>query len=322
MFDNTIMKGDTKKLYQNVNVSKPKKFGNQNTNSINVIVNPNDADDEGEGTNIPTSKIAQLNALNKQGMSPMDMNYIQQEALRQGEPIDGQTINESNQELNDAEDLRTLQQGAVEQIQERVMEGEAQEAMAGLSRLQSDVLNNVRYQVEKDENDAEREVQQEQMEFMNRYYEEDVEAFQREQEGLRAQLLEQQENTRMINEDMMARQQDFEEERQREREYSREGTLKEMKELEDEMARMTGVMNTHLAEDEVEEGFNTPQNQLTPPPPEQYTSPLMETFEQMKRDRSPEARKKLVTRAQRGFGPTARFDKAGIENFLNPPRRE
>ena len=53
MFDNTIMKGNTKKLYQNVNVSKPKKFGNQNTNSINVIVNPNDADDEEE--NISTS---------------------------------------------------------------------------------------------------------------------------------------------------------------------------------------------------------------------------------------------------------------------------
>ena len=214
-----------------------------------------------------------------------------------------------------------MQQGAVEQIQERVMEGEAQEAMAGLSRLQSDVLNNVRYQVEKEEaQGVQDEAMNQLLTIIERQNEEDVEAFQREQEGLRAQLLEQQENTRMINEDMMARQQDFEEERQREREYSREHMI-EMKELADEMARMTGVMNTHLAEDEVEEGFNTPQNQLTPPPPppEQYTSPLMKTFEQMKRDK---ARKKLTTRAQRGFGPTARFDKAGIENFLNPPRRE
>ena len=40
------MKGNTKKLYQNVSISKPKKFGNQNTNSINVIVNPNDDDEE------------------------------------------------------------------------------------------------------------------------------------------------------------------------------------------------------------------------------------------------------------------------------------
>ena len=70
-------------MYQNVSVSKPKKFGNQNTNSINVIVNPNDADDdEEEEARMPLSKIAQLNALNKQGMSPMEMNHIQQEALR------------------------------------------------------------------------------------------------------------------------------------------------------------------------------------------------------------------------------------------------
>ena len=30
-----------KKLYQKVNV-KPKKFGNQNTNAINIIINPDE----------------------------------------------------------------------------------------------------------------------------------------------------------------------------------------------------------------------------------------------------------------------------------------
>ena len=224
MFDNTIMKENTKKLYQHVSVSKPKKFGNQNTNSINVIVNPNDADDDEQEAGMPLSKIAQLNALNKQGMSPMEMNHIQQEALRKDEPIDGQTINESNQELNDA--------------------------------------------------------------------------------------------SRMMNEDMMARQRDLEEERQIERENAREHMI-EMKGLEDEMARMTAVMKTHLAEEEVEEGFNTPQNQLTPPPPEQYTSALMETFEQLKREITPEVRKRLPIKVKRGQGKKAQYDKTSTDDFLN-----
>lgn len=309
------MKGNTKKLYQNVSVSKPKKFGNQNTNSINVIVNPNDADNDEEEAGMPVSKIAQLNALNKQGMSPMEMNFIQQEALRNDEPINGQTISQSNQELNDAEDLRILQQGAVEQLQERVMEGEAQEAMDALNRLQSDVLNSVRYQVEKEEAfSLQDEAMNQLISMFERQNEEDVEAFQREQDGLKAQLLEQQENTRMMNEELMARQRDLEEERVQEREYAREHMI-EMKELEDEVARMTDVINTHMADEEIEEGFNTP-NQLTPPPP-QYTSPLMETFEEMKRERTPEVRKRLPTKAPRGQGKKAQYDKASTENFLN-----
>jgi hypothetical protein len=195
------------------------------------------------------------------------------------------------------------------------MEGQAQYAMGALNRLQADVLNRVRYQVEKDENDAEREVQQEQMGFMNRYYDEDVERFNKEQSEMTSRLLNAEENSRMMNEDMMARQRDLEEERQIERENAREHMI-EMKGLEDEMARMTAVMKTHLAEEEIEEGFNTPQNQLTPPPPEQYPSALMETFEQMKRERTPEVRKRLPIKTKRGQGKKAQYDKTSTDNFL------
>jgi len=301
------MKGTTKKLYQNVSISKPKRFGNQNTNSINVIVNPNDDDEEEKQMKMNPSLTSQLNALGKQGMSPMEMNYIQQEALRNDKPIDGESINESNQKLKDEEDLRTLQQGALEQIQEGVMQGQSDDILGALSRLQSDVLNNVRYQVEKEEaRGVHDEAMNQVMSMLERQNAVDTEQFEGEQARMRAELIDQQENTRLENENMMSREREAIEER--------EEDMLELRGLEDEVQRLVGMFESHLT-GEAEE-FTTP-DQLTPPPQTpQYASPLMETFEQMKRDRTPEVRKRLATRAPKGKGKQSQSDLKDTQDYL------
>lgn len=135
------MKTKTKKLYQKVDVSKSKRFGNQNTNSINVIVNPRDEDDDDTPNRnmmkITPSLTSQLNVLGGGGgnITPQAVNQVQQEALRQGEAIDGQSIRQANQELQNQEDFQAMQTAVAQQVQEQVVAGNTGQIMNRLGQI-------------------------------------------------------------------------------------------------------------------------------------------------------------------------------------------
>lgn len=108
----------SKKLYQKVN-NKPKKFGNNNVNSINVIVNPKD---EPEHQHMPNPIVNNL-----MDIVPPSNADIQQIASRAAQ--DGRTI--SAEEIRDAgmqnEISEAMQQNAeLMNFQERYQEMEAE----------------------------------------------------------------------------------------------------------------------------------------------------------------------------------------------------
>ena len=85
-----------KKLYQKVNV-KPKKFGNQNTNAINIIINP-DENEEMYNKN-PSSRPNNSSILNTIQQQPREVDpsskqMILGRAMRENVPLTGTQLDE------------------------------------------------------------------------------------------------------------------------------------------------------------------------------------------------------------------------------------
>ena len=115
-----------KKLYQKVNV-KPKKFGNRNTNAINIIINP----DENEDMYNKTPSFRPSNILNTireqpREVDPSSKQMILGRAMREDVPITGTQLDELennrvNQEqlnLMELEERFNVQQQQVDQDRE------------------------------------------------------------------------------------------------------------------------------------------------------------------------------------------------------------
>ena len=94
-----------KKLYQNVNVKPNHKKGNQNTNSINIIINPDEkrnSDDDDEMYKRNQSRTDNVMNLynNQPQVSDGNMGQILSKANRQDVDLKQDNVVEANADLN------------------------------------------------------------------------------------------------------------------------------------------------------------------------------------------------------------------------------
>ena len=123
-----------KKLYQKVNV-KPKKFGNQNTNAINIIINP-DENEEMYNKN-PSSRpnnSSILNTIQQQPreVDPSSMSNILNRANRQEKNITAEDVQNLQNEQVNQEQLNMIR------MQEQLIQQENQ-----LEQMKEEALNRI-----------------------------------------------------------------------------------------------------------------------------------------------------------------------------------
>ncbi len=122
-----------KKLYQKVNV-KPKKFGNQNTNAINIIINP-DENEEMYNKN-PSSRPSNSSILNTiqqpREVDPSSMLNILNRANRQEKNITAEDVQNLQNEQVNQEQLNMIR------MQEQLIQQENQ-----LEQMKEEALNRV-----------------------------------------------------------------------------------------------------------------------------------------------------------------------------------
>ena len=350
------MKTKTKKLYQKVDVSKSKRFGNQNTNSINVIVNPrtNDESDEDEMYNrnmmrISPSLTSQLNVFRDPGISPQAVNQIQQEGLREDKPVSGQSIREANQQMENQEDAAAIQNAAAQQIQDNVVAGNTGQIMNRLGQIGgqliaqqmgggdiaqaigeaggAEVMNTLgRLGGEiMGRNRAENEA----------YKEGYSEAY---EEAYKEMPLKIEEFRDAINRNYQDERERFEKELEEQKsravselEASRQETrvlINDVRQQNQELERENRELRDEMRIiDDEEQRLNDVilKDVLTPATPDNFAtptatvSPLMETREEIKRDLDRSGvvvRKQLDFRAQRGEGKKSREDKQNTDKFI------
>ena len=147
----------TKKLYQKVDV-KPKRFGNNNTNAINIIIRPeekekNEEEERAEKTTRPSSTQI-LNTLSQQP-SAMD-DGMKHQVLGRVSRLDGQSLSKEDLE----QQFQQQQQQQLDMIQ-RMNDSDARQQMSGEANEEliqhiEELRNHVdlRGQMEEEANDA------------------------------------------------------------------------------------------------------------------------------------------------------------------------
>ena len=118
-----------KKLYQNVNV-KPNKNGNQNTNSVNVIINPNEDrnDDDDEMYDKKSSKNNTMMNMynNPPQVDSNDMGQILGRAHRHDISLTKEDVNEANNNSNNDNVIGAIQENLnAEQLEDMLEEERA-----------------------------------------------------------------------------------------------------------------------------------------------------------------------------------------------------
>ena len=125
-----------KKLYQKVNV-KPKKFGNQNTNAINIIINPDE--NEGMYNKNPTSRPNNSSILNTiqqpREVDPSSMLNILNRANRQEKNITAEDVqNLQNEQVNQEQlDMIKMQEQLIQQ--EKQLEQIKEESLSRIEQI-------------------------------------------------------------------------------------------------------------------------------------------------------------------------------------------
>lgn len=285
----------SKKLYQKVKINNKKGFGNQNTNSINVIVNPKEDEESNTEMSLPPALINKLNAISNQGLSGSDMGYMLQQAKRQGEKLTQGEVNQQFEQMKAQEVGQTLDANQMaEAQQQRIAELEQQneQIASTFAEERAQLQNAMQEEAEKQATDILTEQYTEHINQINeleqRFNEEKEAAQQVAESTLMRAYKEAGQDKAQKNAQIAELEQTL-----KSRELRNIQTLEELNQLEQEVERMQEFIRGGDVE---HEAMMTPDavNSLTTPPPMHQIQPVAKR--QVSPKKQERARKKLPQR--------------------------
>ena len=119
----------SKKLYQNVNVKKNHKKGNQNINSINIILNPDTQEEmyKQGASQRPSSNDSVFNLYNQasEPVNPYNMAQILGKANREELTTTAQEVQQANTEVQANNVINAMNEGITKEMSEEQLEAQS-----------------------------------------------------------------------------------------------------------------------------------------------------------------------------------------------------